>query len=264
MSNQKVGLDYFPLDVDIEQDDKIALIQAKYGAEGFSAIIKLLAKIYADKGYYYEWNDKTSLLFAGRINIEHTKMKEIISDAIEWELFDKEKFQKYQILTSKRIQRTYLEATKRRKRVDIIKRFLVINGEDINILNNNVNIIDENVDILKQSKVKESKVKESKVKESKVYNCSDIKDKSEQKYKISFNFSSKKWENITEEDKEIWKEAYPACNIDQELSQMKAWIISAGAKGHKSNWHAFINRWLKNSQDKGGTKNVKNNNWKDF
>ena len=94
MSNQKAGLDYFSLYVDIEQDDKIALIQAKYGLEGFAAIIKLFIKIYADKGYYYEWNDKTSLLFAGRLNMEHSKINQIVFDAIEWELFNKEKFQK--------------------------------------------------------------------------------------------------------------------------------------------------------------------------
>ena len=163
MSNQKAGLDYFSLYVDIEQDDKIALIQAKYGLEGFAAIIKLFIKIYADKGYYYEWNDKTSLLFAGRLNMEHSKINQIVFDAIEWELFNKEKFQKYQILTSKRIQKMYLEATKRRKKVDILKPFLLLNGEDVDILNENVNIIDENVYILEQSKVKESKVNKSKV-----------------------------------------------------------------------------------------------------
>ena len=41
---QKKGLDYFPLDVDIDQDDKIALIEAKHGAIGFAVIIKLLMK----------------------------------------------------------------------------------------------------------------------------------------------------------------------------------------------------------------------------
>jgi hypothetical protein len=167
MSNQKVGLDYFPLDVDIEQDDKIALIQAKHGLVGFAIIIKLFAKIYADKGYYYEWNDKTSLLFAGRMNVEYDKINEIILDAIEWEIFDKKKFKKYQILTSKRIQETYLEATKRRKKVDIFKPFLVINGHNDYILRDNVNILREDSVILKQSKVKESKVKESKEKEKK-------------------------------------------------------------------------------------------------
>jgi len=184
MSNQKAGLDYFSLYVDIEQDDKIALIQAKYGLEGFAAIIKLFIKIYADKGYYYEWNDKTSLLFAGRLNMEHSKINQIVFDAIEWELFNKEKFQKYQILTSKRIQKMYLEATKRRKKVDILKPFLLLNGEDVDILNENVNIIDENVYILEQSKVKESKVNKSKVNNN-IYTPLNDKNKSNHTKEVS-------------------------------------------------------------------------------
>jgi len=36
---QKNGLDYFPLDVDMDQDDKIALIEAQHGVVGFAKTI---------------------------------------------------------------------------------------------------------------------------------------------------------------------------------------------------------------------------------
>ena len=42
---QKIGLDYFPLDTDIDQDDKVAIIEAQHGMLGFSVVIKLLMKI---------------------------------------------------------------------------------------------------------------------------------------------------------------------------------------------------------------------------
>ena len=270
MSNQKAGLDYFSLYVDIEQDDKIALIQAKYGLEGFAAIIKLFIKIYADKGYYYEWNNKTSLLFAGRLNMEHSKINQIVFDAIEWELFNKEKFQKYQILTSKRIQKMYLEATKRRKKVDILKPFLLLNGEDVDILNENVNIIDENVDILKQSKVKESKVKESKVKESKVNNITPSnvetlpevdtnknsfpdepieEQKPKKAEKISFDFVGEKWTGLKKEHFTNWLEAYPLIDIDRELVKAKEWVLGNLNKStRKSNWRQFLNNWFSKAQ----------------
>lgn len=38
----KSGLDYFPLNVDIDQDDKMALIEAQYGIVGFGIVIKFL------------------------------------------------------------------------------------------------------------------------------------------------------------------------------------------------------------------------------
>ncbi len=93
-------------------------------------------------------------------------------------------------------------------------------------------------------------------------NSSDLRHKSEPKLEIIFNFSTKEWENITEEDKKIWKEAYPACDIEQELKKMKAWVLSAGAKGHKKNWVKFITNWLSRSQDNGGTTRGKSSDWK--
>ena len=40
----KEGLEYFPLDCDIDQDDKVALIEAQHGIKGFGVVIKLLMK----------------------------------------------------------------------------------------------------------------------------------------------------------------------------------------------------------------------------
>lgn len=54
---QKEGLEYFPLDVDMDQDDKVALIEAQHGLVGFGVVIKLLMKIYKH-GYFYEWTEK--------------------------------------------------------------------------------------------------------------------------------------------------------------------------------------------------------------
>ncbi|WP_368644678.1 Lin1244/Lin1753 domain-containing protein [Alkalibacterium putridalgicola] len=38
----QTGLTYFPLDVSIDQDDKIALIESDFGLEGFAVTIKLM------------------------------------------------------------------------------------------------------------------------------------------------------------------------------------------------------------------------------
>lgn len=51
-----------------------------------------------------------------------------MKDAVKFEFFDKDKFKKYQILTSKRIQEHFIHSTKRRKIVEIKKAFLVLNN----------------------------------------------------------------------------------------------------------------------------------------
>lgn len=61
------GLDYFSLDTDIDQDDKVAIIEAQHGMLGFGVVIKLLMKIYSE-GYYYDWTEKEQILFSKRVN----------------------------------------------------------------------------------------------------------------------------------------------------------------------------------------------------
>jgi len=169
-------LEYFPLDVDIDQDDKIQLIEARFGITGFAIVIKLFMKIYKE-GYYYKWTEKEQLLFSKRINVDINLVNDVINECIKWGLFDSTLYEKYKILTSKGIQRRYLEATGRRKQVELIKEYCLIDSSkysnvvfvsinSVNV-NNNPQLDKVNDDIGTQSKVKESKVKESKVEESK-------------------------------------------------------------------------------------------------
>lgn len=91
------------------------------------------------------------------------------------------------------------------------------------------------------------------IKKNSIYS-SDLKSKSEPK--IVFNRDTEKWENIQDKHLTLWSKAYPACDIAIELAKMKDWILANGAKGHKTQWHAFISRWLSKQQDRGGSKNV--------
>ena len=278
MTIQKIGLDYFPLNVNLEQDDKFALIEAKYGIIGFGVLIKLYSKIYADKGYYCEWNEDTQLIFSSKINVERNKITEILNDAMKWKIFDKDKFDKYKIITSKRIQENYLDITKRRLKIELINEFLCIhntplNGNNVNIINQNVNIISLSVNIPNDSATQRKEVKEVKEvnntmselktfsdeyrnrtnKENNTRDTTARSDKSLQaKAIINFTFETNKWENITSEDIDIWKEAYPACDINLGLKQMRSWLI-ANPKKKKKNYRRFITNWLSRWQEKGGS-----------
>lgn len=70
---------------------------------------------------------------------------------------------------------------------------------------------------------------------------------------ISFDASSRRWENITATDMEAWAKAYPACDINSEIAKAGEWIIANPQKGKKSNYRRFIVNWLSRSQDRGGS-----------
>lgn len=163
---QKEGLDYFPLDVDMDQDDKIALIEARYGIIGFGVVIRLFMKIYKNS-YFYEWTEKEQLLFARRVNVDINVINEIINDCLKWGIFDKSIYEKHKVLTSRGIQRRYLKAADRRQRVQINSIHLLLDDEEVNayknliIVNNNHHSSNDNANINPQSKEKKSKEENS-------------------------------------------------------------------------------------------------------
>lgn len=159
----KDGLDYFSMDVHL--DDKFQLVEAEYGLKGFAVVVKLFQRIYGGLGYYCEWNEEVSLLFRSKIGLGGNDVSEIVAAAIRRGLFDKRLLDTYGILTSSGIQKRYFEAVERRKCVQAIKEYLLL---DISILPSNVCIKSINVDIKSenacdnsQSKLKETKGKET-------------------------------------------------------------------------------------------------------
>lgn len=158
----KDGIDYFPLDVQV--DDKFDLIEAEFGLTGFAVVVKLFQKIYGGFGYYCEWTKDVAMLFGKRLgfNPGDNVVSEIVSASIKRGIFDREKYEKYKILTSYGIQKRYFEAVSRRKNISIKNEYLLVQVDqffkDVNIFDENVNNSSKNVYISKQSKVEESKV----------------------------------------------------------------------------------------------------------
>jgi len=156
----KSGLDYFPLDVDFFEDEKIQFISAKFGSDAEVIVIKLLCRIYRN-GYFLPWNDDSALLFLKRCSRDTSlnDLKAVIDELLYRNFFNSEIYSRYKILTSNGIQVRYFEATKRRKRINVYKEYLIADTKGYN-----VNIIRLNVNNNPQSKVKESKEKKSKEK----------------------------------------------------------------------------------------------------
>lgn len=167
----KDGVDYFPLDVHL--DDSFDLIEAEFGLTGFAVVVKLLQKIYGGQGYYCEWTNDVALLFGKKLGFEpgDNAVSEIVRASIRRGIFDSKLYEKYHILTSSGIQKRYLEAVNRRKKVDIENQYLLIDvselPENVYINGINVNINSKNDSNNTQTKEKEIKVNESKVNQTK-------------------------------------------------------------------------------------------------
>ena len=160
----KSGIDYFPLDVIL--DEKFDLIEAEYGLTGFGVIVRLLQEIYGKAGYYIEWTTEVALLFARKVGLGGNVVSEIVEASIRRGMFDREKYDKYHVLTSRGIQKRYFEAVSRRKVLEVDENILLVDVAllcpNVDIRAKNVNIFSENANIPKQSKVEERRVKESK------------------------------------------------------------------------------------------------------
>lgn len=164
----KAGLDFFPLDVSL--DAKMELIEAEFGLTGFGVVVHLLQEIYGKAGYYIEWTEEVALLFARKVGLGGSVVSEIVEASIRRGMFDREKYDKYRVLTSRGIQKRYFEAVKRRKVLEVDSNILLIDVThfcgDVGIQAKNANILSENASISKQSKVEESKVQYSRGEES--------------------------------------------------------------------------------------------------
>ena len=128
---QKTGLDYFPLDVNIFTDNKIRILKARYGVNGVSVYIYLLCEIYKN-GYYMQWNDDLKFILADELNLTDGFIEQVLKFLLERSLFDNKLFQSDTILTSPGIQRRYQLAVKERaKKTPIrIKGFWLLEAEE--------------------------------------------------------------------------------------------------------------------------------------
>ena len=138
---KKQGLDYFPLDVNA--DNKMEILESEYGILGFGFIIKLFQKIYAN-GYYLDWNQYSVILLKKEIGVSKEKINELIDFCIEINIFHKKLYEDFKILTSRGIQKRYFTICKRRKEIEIVEKYLLINPADYGVSVNNNNAENDN------------------------------------------------------------------------------------------------------------------------
>jgi len=153
----KIGLNYFSLDVDFFEDEKILAISGEFAVKGEIITLRLLCEIYRN-GYFVEYTELLKNKLARLGGLSGGLVDEVTNKLVKYNFFNEVVFREHKILTSKAIQKRYLEATKRRKHIHSFE-FWLLNEVNVNI---NDASSDINVNIYSQSKVKESKVNKKK------------------------------------------------------------------------------------------------------
>lgn len=248
----KHGLRTFPLPVDL--DDSVKLVEAEFGIEGFAVVIKLHQAIYA-RGYYMKWDIDTELLFMRDYCLSavgRSLLSEIVSCCIRRGVFESTMFEKYRILTSRRIQETFLTATKRNTEVvfnkdyalDVVYTFIQNadkNGKNVNIFFKNADSLYAECDKRKEKKIKENK--------RNIYASSETPTPAKTVQNLIMcngrNFS------VTQDMVDELAPLYPAVDIEQELRKMQGWLL--GNPRNRKTEHGmmrFVTSWLGKEQDR--------------
>ena len=155
------GIKTFPFPTKL--DDRIKMIELEFGIQGYAVVWKLHQAIYS-VGYYLKWDIDTQLLFINDYRLSvvgRNLVSEIVASCLRRGVFESSLYEKYGILTSERIQETFLTAKARNKKVIVNEDYALpivytfIKNASKN--GKNVNIFFKNADISEQKKGKEKK-----------------------------------------------------------------------------------------------------------
>ena len=269
---KKDGVEYFSVDVDFFEDDKIKLLRAEFGAKGVYILMYLLCQIYKN-GYYISWNDDKCLHVSDGAGCGCTPgfVQEFINGCFKRSFFDKGVFEMFGILTSRGIQRRFLYAVMTRPEIRVIQEYFLLDDEfeelpkgiqqkiifkSINLKETPVNLKEipvnfeekqtfkKNTVNLKETPVNlknmpQSKVKESKVKESKVCGKFQIPCKNG-----TFTVDEDYYTELTH--------TYPNMNIDESFKAYIAYMKSNPNKQRSLDGiKGSIEWWLSKDEEKG-------------
>ncbi len=124
----KCGLSYFPIDTGFFDDSKTLEIMDACGAQSISVLVYLLCNIYEKEGYYIRWDNGQSLLTARNLGIKRGAVQEVVDKATQVGFFDSGIYEKFEILTSRGIQKRYYDAISnfRRKGLTVRREIALI------------------------------------------------------------------------------------------------------------------------------------------
>ncbi len=211
---RKKGLDYFPLDSDFFEDQKIKILKARYGADGVTIYLYLLCEIYKN-GFFIHATEDFYYVMSDDLRMDIVKIRQVLNFLLERSLFDDTLFQSDKVLTSIGIQRRYQAAVKERAKktpVEVGGYWLLKKSETEPFIKcalfedysgKNGGFSRNNEGFSRDLSLKKSKEKKSKVNKSNYYADPDL-DKTFQMY-IAMRNSNQKYP-LTEEQINVLKD----------------------------------------------------------
>lgn len=156
------GLSYF--NIDCVQEDNLNYIEAKHGISGYGVLVKLWRKIYMIEGYYCQWSEKNVFLFAKEVGVPVVEINDIVESCFAEDIFSRDMYQRYKILTSSGVQKRWLKIVTeaKRKNCKILDDFLLLNKNPEQVAKTPEELT-KTPEELPQRKVKERKEKKTKV-----------------------------------------------------------------------------------------------------
>lgn len=127
MSEQMMGVDYFSLETNAKDDDKIFDLKYRYGMPdgaddydhaaawaAYGRFVELLASIYQD-GFAIEVTKQRVLRMSQQLGMTAKEFQDFVQTCVDVGLFDDGLWCREKVLTSRGIQKRYFHAVKRRK-----------------------------------------------------------------------------------------------------------------------------------------------------
>lgn len=267
----KSGLPWFPEDSGRRKDFKIRTLLFYYGPLGYTIYDFCLQFIY-ENGYYIEAPiEQVIMALVQDIGSKWVKnldlVEQIIHYCAEIGLFDHALLQQ-NVITSVGVQKRYDYVTARSK-ADKSKYWLldknceknesaniVVPQTYINVAETPIN--DEETPIndeeTQQDKMILAKIRLDKIRKNKLAPADDkSSDEADKEIFISIPLNDKSYHKITNDEKDHYKELYPAVNVEQELRSMCGWCeANPTHRKTKNGIRRFINSWLNKAQNQGG------------
>lgn len=130
---QKLGLDYFPFDVDFFADRKIKVLFARFGCEGVAFYLYILCEIYRDKGFFVQCDDEFLEVASAELQIERKTLLRLLDFMVERQLIHGGLLEEFGVLTSRGIQARYQRAKEnagRKTPVPVRKELWLMSGRE--------------------------------------------------------------------------------------------------------------------------------------
>ena len=119
-----MGIDYFCIETDIKDDDKVFALRYHYATEGggydhaagyaaFGRLVDVLADIYRE-GFAAEMNPPRRIRLSQQLGLPPEEFDRFIGECVNAGLFDRRLWEENQVLTSRGIQRRYYIVASRR------------------------------------------------------------------------------------------------------------------------------------------------------